>query len=232
MSRRSKRMREIDAQIEGKKFASLAQIIEQLQSLPKVKFDQSVDVSLKLGVDPRKADQSVRGIVTLPHGTGKTIRVLVFARGEKAEEALRVGAEFAGFEEYFPKVRDGWTDFDAVIATPDMMREVGKLGKVLGPRGLMPTPKAGTVTNNVAETVEKIKAGQVEFKVDPSGVINNPTGKLSFSQQALTENIRTILQAIVRARPPGARGQYMKSLTISCSMGPGLRADLREFASS
>lgn len=232
MVKLKKRMKEIASKVDVNRSYTLVQVLEQLQSLPTVRFDQSVEISLKLGVDPRKTDQSVRGTVALPHGTGRKRTVLVFARGEKAEEALQAGAEFAGFEEYFERVRDGWTEFDAVVATPDMMREVGKLGKVLGPRGLMPSPKAGTVTNQVGDAVQKIKAGQVEFKLDPSGVINSAGGKLSFPLQNLKENIRAFVQAVARARPPTVKGAYMRSLTVSSTMGPGLRVDLRDLAAN
>lgn len=225
-------MREIASKVDANRNYSLLQALELLQNQPKVRFDQSVEISLKLGVDPRKSDQSVRGTVALPHGTGRKRTVLVFAKGEKAREALQAGAEFAGFEEYYERVREGWIEFDAVVATPDMMREVGKLGKVLGPRGLMPSPKAGTVTNAVGEAVQKIKAGQVEFKLDASGVVNSSGGKLSFPRQSLLENIRAFVQAVSRARPPTVKGSYLKSLTVSSTMGPGLRVDFRDIAAS
>ncbi len=210
----------------------LEKAIELLKATPPVKFDQSLEVSLKLGVDPRKTDQGVRGTVSLPHGTGKAMRVLVFAKGDKALEAVNAGAEFVGFDEYFERVRNGWTDFDAVVATPDMMREVGKLGKILGPRNLMPSPKAGSVTNQVADAVTKIKAGRVEFKLDASALINGLSGKLSFSSQSLSENVRSFVRAVMRAKPPAAKGQYMKHLTISSTMGPGLSIDLKELSAS
>ncbi|MDP1880634.1 MAG: 50S ribosomal protein L1, partial [Parachlamydiaceae bacterium] len=195
---------------------------------PAVKFDQTVEVSLKLGVDPRRSDQIVRGTVPLPNGTGKTIKILVFAKGDKVTEALGAGADYAGHEELIEKINGGWTDFDAVIATPDMMRDVGKLGKVLGPRGLMPTPKAGTVTTDIAKAVQELRAGKIEFKLDRHGVVNNGVGKLSFDSESLVQNIQTYLIAIQRAKPASAKGVYLQSMVISSTMGPGLKIDIRE----
>lgn len=223
MGRKSKRIREIASKIDLQKSYSLEEAVAILKECPPVKFDQTVEISLKMGVDPRKSDQQVRGTVSLPNGTGKTLRVLVFARGDKVQEALQAGAEHAGNDDLLKKVADGWTDFDAVVATPDMMREVGKLGKVLGPRGLMPTPKAGTVTQDVVSAVKELQAGKVEFKVDRLGVINNLVGKISFEMPLLVENIRALLNAIIRAKPASAKGQYMQSLYISSTMGPGLK---------
>ncbi|MCC5832486.1 MAG: 50S ribosomal protein L1 [Chlamydiales bacterium] len=228
MARKSKRIREIASQVNRDKLYSLEEAVAILQQCPSVKFDQTVDVSVKLGVDPKKSDQHVRGTVSLPNGTGKTLRVLVFAAGEKMQEAIDAGADYAGSDELFEKVKGGWTDFDVVIATPDMMREVGKLGKVLGPRGLMPTPKGGTVTTDVATAINEIKKGKIEFKLDRHGVCNNGVGKLSFSKGALLENISTLLAAIGRAKPASAKGQYFVSLAISSTMGPGLKIDPRE----
>lgn len=223
MGRRSKRIREIATKIDLQKAYTLGEAVAILKQCPPVKFDQTVEIALKMGVDPRKSDQQVRGTVALPNGTGQTIRVLVFARADRVQEALAAGADYAGNEELLKKVQEGWTDFDAVIATPEMMREVGKLGKVLGPRGLMPTPKAGTVTSDVSTAVKEIKAGKVEFKVDRSGVINNPIGKVSFNDEMLVENAKAILNAILKAKPSSAKGQYMQSMYISSTMGPGLR---------
>lgn len=228
MGRPSKRIREIVKSLDVQKTYSVKEAIDILKKCPSVKFDQSVDISVKLGVDPRRSDQSVRGTVSLPNGTGKTMKILVFAKGDKVKEALDAGADYAGHDELIEKVSGGWTDFDAVVATPDMMREVGKLGKVLGPRGLMPTPKAGTVTTDITKAIEELKAGKIEFKIDRHGVVNNGVGKLSFDSEKLTQNIEAFLTAVQRAKPASARGHYMKSLVISSTMGPGLKIDLRE----
>lgn len=228
MGRPSKRIREIAKALDVQKTYGVKEAIDILKKCPPVKFDQTVEVSLKLGVDPRRSDQSVRGTVSLPNGTGKTMKILVFAKGDKVKEALAAGAEYAGHEELFEKVNGGWTDFDAVIATPDMMRDVGKLGKVLGPRGLMPTPKAGTVTTDIAKAVQELKGGKIEFKLDRHGVINNGVGKISFDAEKLFQNILAYLTAIQRAKPASAKGHYLKSLVLSSTMGPGLKIDLRE----
>lgn len=227
MGRQSKRFREIAKSIDAEKSHTVEEAVDLLKQFPPVKFDQSVEIALKLGVDPRKSDQNVRGTVTLPNGTGKTTRILVFARGDKMQEALDAGADFAGADDYFEKVGKGWTDFDAVIATPDLMRDVGKLGKVLGPRGLMPTPKAGTVTNDVEKAVNELKGGKIEFKVDRYGVVNSAVGKLSFSAEKLVENIKALIDAIQKSKPSSSKGQYMISLVLSSTMGPGLKIELR-----
>lgn len=228
MGRQSKRFREIAKLYDVTKLCSLKEAIAILKKCPKVKFDQSVEISLKTGVDPRKSDQQVRGTVSLPNGTGKTMVILVFAKGEKAKEALEAGADFAGDDELIEKVKGGWTGFDAVVATPDMMREVGKLGKVLGPRGLMPTPKAGTVTTDVSKAIQELKGGKIEFKVDKHGVINNAVGKLTFAEDKLEENIQSYLSAIQKAKPSAAKGIYLKSLVLSSTMGPGVKVEIRE----
>lgn len=228
MSRRSKRTREIAKSVDVTKTYRLNEAIDILKNSPSVKFNQTVEISLKLGVDPRRSDQSVRGTVSLPNGTGKTMKILVFARGDKVQEALSAGADFAGHEELLEKVSGGWTDFDAVIATPDMMRDVGKLGKVLGPRGLMPTPKAGTVTTDIAKAIQELQAGKIEFKLDRHGVVSNGVGKLSFDLDKLEQNILAYLHAVQRAKPASAKGHYLRSLVISSTMGPGLKIDLRE----
>jgi large subunit ribosomal protein L1 len=228
MGRPSKRIREIAKSLDVQKTYSVKEAVDILKKCPPVKFDQTVEISLKLGVDPRRSDQSVRGTVSLPNGTGKTMKILVFAKGDKVKEALAAGADYAGHDELFEKVNGGWTDFDAVIATPDMMRDVGKLGKVLGPRGLMPTPKAGTVTTDIAKAVQELKGGKIEFKLDRHGVINNGVGKVSFDAEKLIQNIQAYLTAILRAKPASAKGHYLKSLVLSSTMGPGLKIDLRE----
>lgn len=228
MGRPSKRIREIAQKYEAIKLYTIDEAVDIIKSCPPVKFDQSMDISLCLGVDQRKSDQQVRGTVSLPNGTGKTMKIIVFAKGDKIKEALDAGADLAGHDELFEKVNGGWTDFDAVIATPEMMRDVGKLGKVLGPRGLMPTPKAGTVTTDIAKAIAELKGGKIEFKLDRHGVINSALGKLSFTKGKLVENIRVFLQSVLRAKPPTAKGQYVKSMVLSSTMGPGIKIDLRE----
>ncbi len=228
MSRRSKRFRKIESLYDPKDRYSFSDAIDLLKRAPSVKFDASMEVSIKLGVDPRRSDQHVRGTVSLPNGTGKKTRILVFAKGEAIQQALDAGADFAGSEDFVEKVAKGWIEFDAVVATPEMMRDVGKLGKILGPRGLMPTPKAGTVTNDVATAVKELKGGKIEFKIDKRGAINNAVGKLSFESNQLLENVETFIAAIWRAKPAAAKGHYLKSLVLSSTMGPGIKIDMRE----
>ena len=195
-----------------------------VKELASAKFDESVDISVRLGVDPRKADQLVRGTVVLPHGTGKSVRVLVIAQGEKEAEAKEAGADFVGVE-FVEKIQEGWLDFDVCVATPDLMGKVGPLGRMLGPRGLMPTPKAGTVTFDVARAVTEIKAGKIEFRVDKMGNVHAPIGKASFAEDQLSENLAAFMDQIVRARPSATKGTYMKSVTVSSTMGPGVSID-------
>jgi large subunit ribosomal protein L1 len=190
-----------------------------------VRFDETVEVVINLGVDPKHSDQMVRGTVVLPHGLGKSKRVLVIASGEKVKEAQEAGADFAGGEDMVQKIQEGWTDFDAVIATPDMMRSAGRLGKVLGPRGLMPNPKTGTVTFEVAQAVKEIKAGKVEFRVDKAGIVHSPIGKISFDAVKLAENAHALLSAVVKAKPSAAKGKYVKKVTLTSTMGPGILID-------
>lgn len=224
----TKRSQEIAKVCDVNKTYSITEAVLILKKVPPIKFDATVDLSVKLGTDPRRPEQNVRGTVSLPHGTGKSIRVLVVARGEKIQEALAAGAHYAGAEELLEKVLGGWTDFDAVIATPDMMREVGKLGKVLGPRGLMPSPKAGTVTSDVVKALKELQAGKIEFKLDRHGVINSGVGKISFSDTQLVENIEAFLQAIFKAKPAAAKGQYLLSIFLSSTMGPGIKVTKSE----
>lgn len=228
----TKRSREIAKLCDVTKTYSIAEAVAILKKCPPVKFDQSLDVSVKLGIDPRRSDQQVRGTVPLPHGTGKSVKILVLARGDKVKEALAAGADYAGHDELIEKILGGWTGFDFVVATPDMMREVGKLGKVLGPRGLMPTPKAGTVTTDITKAIGELRAGRIEYKVDRQGVINNTAGKISFSEQKLVENIQALLNAIQRAKPATAKGQYIVSIVLSSTMGPGLKIGLGEAAAA
>jgi large subunit ribosomal protein L1 len=202
-----------------------SEAIELAKGQAFAKFDEGLDLSVRLGVDPKHSDQMVRGTVVLPHGTGKEARILVFASGEKVKEAEEAGADHVGGEEMAAKVAGGWLDFDAVVSTPDMMKEVGKLGRVLGPRGLMPNPKAGTVTFDVAKAVGEIKAGKVEFRVDKSGVMHAPFGRVSFESGALQANLAALVGAILRARPSSSKGRYVEAATISSTMGPGIRLD-------
>lgn len=225
MSKQSKRFKSIAANVDTKKLYKPQEALEMLKAQPHAKFDESVDLAIKLGVDPKKSDQQVRGTIGLPKGTGKSVRIAVIAKGDKASDAKNAGAEFVGDDDLVAKIKGGWLDFDALVTTPDMMREVGKLGKVLGPRGLMPTPKAGTVTTDIAKAVEEIKAGKVEFKVDKGASINLAFGKVSFSVEDLLENFNVLLSAIQRAKPSSLKGVYIQSMTLSTTMGPGLRIE-------
>ena len=227
MAHRSKRMKKVDAMYDVNKAYKLEEAVDILKQCPPVKFDQSVNTAVRIGIDPKKSDQQIRGTVSLPHGTGQKLVVVVIAKGDKAKEALDAGADMAGADELLEKIKGGWTDFSALVATPDMMRELGKLGKVLGPRGLMPTPKAGTVTTDVAKAVKEMKAGKIEFKVDKTGNVNNAVGKMSFSAPQLVDNLRVLLQAITRARPASAKGNFLRGLYLSTTMGPGLKIDLQ-----
>jgi large subunit ribosomal protein L1 len=203
----------------------LKEAVETAKAARYVKFDETVELALRLGVDPKHADQMVRGTVVLPHGTGKTVRVLVFASGEKIKEAEDAGADYVGGEDLAKKIEGGWLDFEAVVSTPDMMKVVGRLGRVLGPRGLMPNPKAGTVSFDVARAVEEIKAGKVEFRVDKAGIVHAPVGKLSFSADDLTANAQALIQAVLKARPAATKGKYVKNIALSSTMGPGIKVD-------
>ena len=208
---------------------TLEEAIELVQKVKFAKFDETVEVHLRLGVDPKHADQMVRGTVVLPNGLGKSKRVLVIASGERQREAQDAGADYVGGEDMVQKIQGGWMDFDAVIATPDMMRSVGRLGKVLGPRGLMPNPKTGTVTMEVSRAVREIKAGKVEFRVDKTGIIHAPVGKVSFLTPKLVENAQSLIQAVVKAKPAAAKGKYVKSATVCSTMGPGVRLDVTPY---
>ncbi|OBR93040.1 MULTISPECIES: 50S ribosomal protein L1 [Clostridium] len=201
-----------------------SEAIELVLKTSKAKFDETIELALKLGVDPRHADQQVRGAVVLPHGTGKKVKVLVFAKGAKVKEAQEAGADYVGAQEYVDKIqKENWFDFDVVVATPDMMGVVGKLGRVLGPKGLMPNPKSGTVTFDVAKAIEEIKAGKVEYRVDKTSIVHVPIGKKSFESQKLLDNFHTLMEAIVKAKPSASKGQYLKSVVISSTMGPGIK---------
>jgi len=224
MRTHGKKYRAAVASVEPRKLYAGPAAVEQVKSTAFAKFDESVDVAVRLGVDPKHADQIVRGTVSLPHGTGKTIRVLVIAQGDKAKEAEAAGADFVGVE-YVQKIKDGWLDTDVIVATPDVMGQLGALGKVLGPRGLMPNPKAGTVTMDVTKAVKELKAGKIEFRVDKSGIVHAAVGKKSFTAQQLAENLQVFMDAIVKAKPAAAKGHYIRSVTVSSTMGPGIRID-------
>ena len=208
---------------------SLEEAVELLTSFSPPKFDESIEVAINLGVDPKHADQIVRGTVALPNGIGKDIKVLVFAKEDLAEEAEKAGADFVGSDNMIEKVKGGWTEMDVVVATPDMMAEVGKLGKILGPRGLMPNPKTGTVTMDIAKAVTEVKAGKIEFRVEKNGIIHNSIGKVSFSNEKIVENTRVFVDAIIKAKPQAAKGIYMKKVTLTSTMGPGIKLDQSSF---
>ncbi len=215
--------------VDGKKTYPLTEAVTLLTKFPKAKFNETVDLAFRLGVDPKQSDQMVRGTVPLPHGSGKTVKVLVFAKSGAAADAARAaGAEFVGFEDFVKKCQEGWSDFDVAIATPDAMSEVRKLGKVLGPRGLMPNPKTGTVTEDTAKAVKEVKAGRVEFKIDKAGNVHVPVGKVSFAPNQIEENARSVIDAVRKAKPASVRGTYIHTCTLSATMSPAIRLDLRE----
>ncbi|HXX40055.1 MAG TPA: 50S ribosomal protein L1 [bacterium] len=221
----SKRFREASKLVESGRLHEPSAALTLLKQMPTVKFDETVEAHIRLGVDPKQADQQVRGTVVLPHGTGKSVRVLVFAKGEKVKEAHEAGADYAGLEEFVEKIQGGWLEFDVAIATPDVMSAVGRLGRVLGPRGLMPNPKAGTVTFDVGRAVREVKAGKIEYRVDRFGILHVPLGKASFSSEALLENFSTLVHAVVRSKPAASKGQYLRSISVASTMGPGIRID-------
>lgn len=226
---RSKRYRAAAEQVDGKRKYPLSEAVKTLKALPPTKFDQTVTLSFKLGVDPKQSDQMVRGTCPLPHGSGKNVRVLVFASGSAAEAAKSAGAEFVGYEDLLKKVSGGFSDFDVAIATPAAMAEVKKLGKVLGPRGLMPNPKTGTVTDDTAKAIQEVKAGRVEFKLDKNANIAVPVGKFSFAEDALLENGKAVIDAVIKARPATAKGSFVEAITISATMSPGVTVDAAPF---
>jgi large subunit ribosomal protein L1 len=229
MHTQGKRYRAAVATLEPRRLYAPREAVDKVKATAYAKFDESVDIAVRLGVDPKHADQVVRGTVSLPAGTGKKIRVLVIAQGDKAKEAEAAGADFVGVE-YVQKIKDGWLDTDVIVATPDVMGQLGPLGKVLGPRGLMPNPKAGTVTMDVARAIKELKAGKIEFRVDKSGIVHAPIGKKSFTPEALEQNLQAFMEAIVRAKPPAAKGHYIRSVTVSSTMGPGVPLDPAVFA--
>ena len=224
MPEQGKKFRAALATVDRARAYSLAEAVATVKTAKFTKFDETVDVAVRLGVDPRHADQIVRGTVVLPHGTGKTVKVLVLTQGERVKEAEAAGADFVGIE-YVQKLKDGWLECDVIVATPDVMGQLGPLGKILGPRGLMPNPKAGTVTMDVGRAVREIKAGKIEFRVDKTGNVHAPIGKVSFSAKQLEENLAAFMETIVKARPAAAKGVYLRSATVSSTMGPGVRLD-------
>ena len=229
MAKRGKKYLEAAKLVDSTKKYSLDEAVELVKKTSIVKFDATVEAAFKLNIDPRKAEQNLRGAVSLPHGTGKTVRVLVIARGAKAKEALDAGADYAGDAEYLEKIKMGWFEFDMIIATPDMMGELGKLGRLLGPKGLMPNPKTGTVNPDIAKAVKEIKAGKVEYRVDKQGNINVSIGRVSFSNEKLTENFKALKDAIMKAKPSTVKGAYIKNVVVSSSMGPGVKVDYTSF---
>ena len=228
---RGKKYLEIAKLIETGKLYEVKEALELVLKTKTAKFNETVEVALRLGVDPRHADQQVRGTVVLPHGTGKKVRILVFAKDAKAEEAKAAGADYVGAEDLIPRIQnEGWLDFDVVVATPDMMGVVGRLGRVLGPKGLMPNPKAGTVTMDVTKAINDIKAGKIEYRLDKTNIIHVPIGKASFTEEQLSDNFQTLIEAIVKARPSTLKGQYMKSIVLTPTMGPGVKVNPAKFA--
>lgn len=225
MKKRGKRYTSTKAMLEPGKKYELSEAISLIKDLPKAKFDETIDMAVKLGVNPRKADQMVRGTVVLPNGTGKSARILVFAKGEKEKEAQEAGADYVGGDELVEKIKGGWLEFEKTVATPDMMSNVGKLGKILGPRGMMPNPKTGTVTFDVGRVVQEIKKGKIDFKVEKNGILHVPIGKASFTAQQLIDNAKAFLEVVIKLKPTTSKGQYLKSLAIASTMGPGVKLD-------
>ncbi|APH06677.1 50S ribosomal protein L1 [Bacillus weihaiensis] len=230
MAKKGKKFLEAAKLVDRSKFYAVTEAVELVKKTSVAKFDATVEVAFRLGVDPKKADQQIRGAVVLPNGTGKTQRVLVFAKGEKAKEAEAAGADYVGDADMINKIQQGWFDFDVIVATPDMMGEVGKLGRVLGPKGLMPNPKTGTVTFDVTKAVNEIKAGKVEYRLDKAGIIHVPIGKVSFEDSKLVENFNTVYETLQKAKPAAAKGTYMKSINATSTMGPGVKVDGSSFS--
>lgn len=231
MKKRSKRYENLKKLLNGKEY-SLDEAVELVKKTASAKFDESVEIAVRLGVDPRRAEQMIRGTVSLPYGLGKTVRVLVITKGEKAQQAQKAGADYVGYEDYLGKIEnENWLEFDVLVATPDAMKDLGKLGKILGPRGLMPNPKSGTVTMEIDQTVKEIKAGKIDFRVDKTGIIHSNVGKASFEKEKLKENIKSLMQTIIRLKPASAKGTYLRSIYLSNTMGPGIKlvSNVQEF---
>jgi ribosomal protein L1, bacterial/chloroplast len=230
MAKVSKQRKEALAKFDKSKSYSLNEAVDIVKQITYTKFDASVDLNIRLGVDPRKANQMVRGSVTLPHGTGKVVRVLVLCNPDKAQEALNAGADFVGLDDYIQKIKEGWTDIDVVITTPNIMPKVGALGRILGPRGLMPNPKTGTVTMDVAKAVQEVKAGKIDFKVDKYGIINAGVAKISFNPEQIFDNAKELIQTVIKLKPAASKGTYVKSIYISSTMSPGVQIDIKSVA--
>lgn len=230
MAKKGKRLLEASKIYDRETLYSTTEALDLVIKMASAKFDETVEAAIRLGVNPKHADQQIRGAVVLPHGTGKSVKVLVFAKGEKAKEAEEAGAEYVGAEDLVNKIQQGWLDFDVAVATPDMMGVVGKLGRILGPKGLMPNPKTGTVTMDVAKAVKDIKAGKIEYRVDKVGIIHAPIGKVSFGVEKLRDNFNTLLDALIKAKPASAKGQYLKSIALSSTMGPGVKVNTQKAA--
>ena len=226
----SKRFKAVSGKVDEKKEYTIEEAVHKVKETATAKFKESVDIAVRLGVDPKKADQALRGTVSLPHGIGKQVRILVLAKPPRDEEAKAAGADYAGLTEYVQKIQEGWADIDVIIASPDVMGEVGRLGKILGPRGLMPNPKSGTVTPDVAKAVQEVKAGKIEFRVDKAGILHATVGKADFDEVKLADNIRMFLNTVVRLKPASAKGTYIKGISISSTMGPGVRIDKNQVA--
>jgi large subunit ribosomal protein L1 len=231
MSANGKSYRAALAKVDRTQRYLLEDSLRLVKETARAKFDETVEMAVRLGVDPRQADQNVRGTVTLPHGMGKTVRVLAFAKGDKEKEAQEAGADFVGADDLIKKISDGWFEFDKTVATPDMMGAVGRIGKILGPRGLMPNPKTGTVTLDIGKAVQEIKAGKLEFRVDKAGIVHVPVGKASFRAEQLIDNAKAVLMSLLRAKPASAKGNYVRGVTISTTMGPGIKVDLSQVRS-
>lgn len=231
MVKHGKKYQQALEQVDRDKAYGPTEALDLVKKIAPANFDETVEAAIRLNVDPKRSDQQVRGAVVLPHGTGKTKRVLVFAKGEKAKEAEAAGADYVGDEDLIEKVSQGWLDFDVVVATPDMMGQVGKLGRILGPKGLMPNPKTGTVTFEVEKAVSESKAGKIEYRVDKAGNVHAPIGKVSFETRQLAENLETLIETLIKAKPPAAKGQYIRNVSVSSSMGPGIRVDISAVAS-
>lgn len=230
MKKRGKKYAAIAKLVDKSKAYDIKEAVELVKKTATANFDETIEVSFRLGVDPKHADQNIRGAVVLPHGTGKTQRILVFAKGEKIKEAEAAGADYIGDQETIEKISNGWFDFDVIVATPDMMAEVGKLGRILGPKGLMPNPKTGTVTFEVEKAINEIKAGKVEFRVDKSANLHVPIGKASFTEEQLIDNLKTVVDTVIRLKPQTAKGKYLRNISISATMGPGIKLDTAQFS--